>query len=126
MSASSYDWIIVENLALRAIIGIFDFERDRRQEVRVSFRIATDIRSASETDNIAQALDYKSVTKQIIELVETSSFFLVETLVERIATQILQEPRAILVEVKLEKPGALRHASSVGVQITRSTERPSS
>lgn len=126
MSASSYDWIIVENLALRAIIGIFDFERDRRQEVRVSFRIATDIRSASETDNIAQALDYKSVTKQIIELVETSSFFLVETLVERIATQILQEPRAILVEVKLEKPGALRHASSVGVQITRLTERPSS
>jgi len=126
VSASSYDWIIVENLALRAIIGIFDFERDRRQEVRVSFRIATDIRSASETDNIAQALDYKSVTKQIIELVETSSFFLVETLVERIATQILQEPRAILVEVKLEKPGALRHASSVGVQITRLTERPSS
>ena len=126
MSASSYDWIIVENLALRAIIGIFDFERDRRQEVRVSFRIATDIRSASETDNIAQALDYKSVTKQIIELVETSSFFLVETLVERIATQILQEPRAIMVEEKLEKPGALRHASSVGVQITRLTERPSS
>ncbi len=126
MNSSSYDWIIVENLSLRAIIGIFDFERDRRQEVRISFRIATDISSASETDDIEQALDYKRVTKQVIELVETSSFFLVETLVERIATQILQEPRAILVEVKLEKPGALRHANSVGVQITRSAERLSS
>ena len=74
MNSSSYDWIIVENLSLRAIIGIFDFERDRRQEVRISFRIATDISSASETDDIEQALDYKRVTKQVIELVETSSF----------------------------------------------------
>ena len=68
---------------------------------------------------IDDALDYKTVTKRVIAFVESSSFFLVETLVERVAALILEEPRALAVTVSVEKPGALRHARSVGVRIHR-------
>ena len=111
--------IVVSDLRLRTVIGIFDFERDRRQEVSIGFKITTDIRKAAKSDDIADTLDYKTVTKRVIDLVEESSDFLVERLVERIAKTILAEPGAEQVEVTLEKPGALRHAQSVGITIVR-------
>jgi dihydroneopterin aldolase len=116
------DVIEIEGLSLRATIGIFDFERDRRQEVIVSLRLHTDIRAAATSDDIARALDYKRVTKRVIDLVEGSSFFLVETLAERIASLVLEEPLAERVEVRVEKPGALRHARTVAVEIVRELE----
>jgi len=116
---SDRDVIAIEGLSLRAVIGIFDFERDRRQEVVVSLRIHTDTRAAAASDDIARALDYKVVTKRVIDLVEGSSFFLVETLADRIAGCVLEEPLAGRVEVRVEKPGALRHARTVAVEISR-------
>ncbi len=118
-AARPRDVIEVTGLKLRAVIGIFDFERDRRQDVTIGFKITTDTRKAASTDDIACALDYKTVTKRVIDLVEGSSDFLIEKLIERIARTILAEPLAEQVEVTLEKPGALRHASSVGITIVR-------
>ena len=116
------DVIEIEGLDLRTVIGIFDFERDRRQDVSISLQIETDIRPAAQSDAIGDALDYKRVTKRVIELVEASSFFLIETLVERVATCVLEEPRASRVTVRIDKPGALRYARTVGIRITRSRE----
>jgi len=113
------DVIEVSGLSLRTVIGVFDFERDRRQEVIVTLRIHTDIRAAAASDDIGRALDYKRVTKRVIDLVEGSSAFLVETLAERIAGCVLEEPLAERVEVRVEKPGALRHARTVAVEIVR-------
>ncbi len=117
------DVIEVDGLHLRTVIGIFDFERDRRQDVIVGFRIHTDIRAASRSDDIARALDYKRVTKRVIDLIEASTCFLVETLSERIAACILEEPLARRVEVRLEKPGALRHARTVAITLVRENDR---
>ena len=116
------DRIEVRDLQLRTVIGIFDFERDRRQPVTISYAITADTRAAAKSDSIDDALDYKSVTKRVIDLVEGSSYFLVEKLVEEIARTSLEEPNAEEVEVLLEKPGALRHARSVGIRIVRRPE----
>lgn len=118
------DLVEVRDLSVRAIIGIFDFERDARQEVLINYSIETSIADAAASDSIDDALDYKSVTKEVIALVEGSSFFLVETLVEKIAAKILEAPRAHAVTVSVEKPGALRHARSVGVKIHRRKQAP--
>ena len=116
------DVIEVKGLHLRTVIGIFDFERDRRQDVVISYRIHTDIGPAARSDAIADALDYKRVTKRVIAIVENSSFFLIESLVERVAESLLEEPLARRVEVHLEKPGALRHAQTVSITIHREKE----
>lgn len=113
------DRIEIHDLLLRCIVGINDAERRNKQDVLINIVMWADTRPAAGSDNIDDAVNYRTVTKQIIEFVEGSEFYLVERLVERIAEICLRDPRVEQVQVSLEKPGALRFARSVGVTITR-------
>lgn len=113
------DRIEIRDLLLRCIVGINEAERKNKQDVLINIVMWADTRSAARSDNIDDAVNYRTVTKQIIEHVETSNYFLVERLVERIAEICLRDERVQQVQVSLEKPGALRFARSVGVTITR-------
>ncbi|MBW7898091.1 D-erythro-7,8-dihydroneopterin triphosphate epimerase [Candidatus Brocadiaceae bacterium B188] len=113
------DRIEINDLLLRCIIGINESERKNKQDVLINLVLWTDTRPVAASDAIEDALNYRTVTKKIIEYVEKSDHFLVERLVERIAKICLCDPRALRVQVSLEKPGALRFARSVGVTITR-------
>ena len=82
-----------------------------------------DIRRAAASDDIADAVDYKTTTKRIIEHVEASSDLLVEKLVTDIAQMVLEmNPIVQKVQVRVEKPTALRFAQSVGIEIERTRE----
>ncbi len=113
------DRIEIHDLLLRCIVGINESERRNKQDVLINIVMWADTRAAAQSDNIDDAVNYRTVTKQIIEHVEASDYFLVERLVERIAGICLRDPRVHQVQVSLEKPGALRFARSVGVTITR-------
>lgn len=113
------DFIEINNLHLRAIIGINPDERVNRQDVFVHVRLQTDTRPAAKSDDIADAVNYRTLTKDIIDLVEGSQFFLVERLAEEIARVCLRDERITWVQVRVEKPGALRFARSVGITIER-------
>ena len=114
------DRIVIKDLLLRTIIGVNDDERTNRQDVLINLVLETDTRAAARSDDLADALNYRTVTKQIIELVETSRCLLVERLAEQIARQCLTHEGVERVHVTVEKPTALRFASSVGVSIERS------
>ena len=116
---ADYDYIIIEDLLLRCIIGAQDWEREKKQDVLINLRLDTDIRAAATSDNIADALNYRTITKAIIAHVEGSSYYTVEALATAIARICVVEHRAARVMVRLEKPGALRFAKSVGVVIER-------
>ena len=79
----------------------------------------TDIAPAAASDDVADALDYKAVSKRVQQFVGESSFFLVETLTERIAALVLDEFQVSWVRVRLNKVGALRGAAGVGIVIER-------
>ena len=113
------DRIIIKDLLLRAIIGVNGDERVNRQDVLINLALETDTRAAGRSDNMADTVNYRSLTKQVIELVEDSQFFLVEKMAEEIARICLAESRIERVHVTVEKPTALRFASSVGVSIKR-------
>lgn len=114
------DRIEIHDLLLRCIIGINEDERKNKQDVVINLKLWTDTRAAGASDDINQTVNYRTVTKQVIEQVENSHYFLVEALAERIAEICLREPGVGQVEVAVEKPGALRYARSVGVRIVRS------
>jgi len=116
------DRVLIQDLLLRAIIGINDDERKNLQDVVINIVLETDTRAAARSDCIEDALNYRSIAKQVIALVEGSQFFLVERLAEEIARLCLKDPRVQRVTVRVEKPGALRFVRSVGVEITRSRE----
>lgn len=116
------DKIIIKNLLLRGIIGINPDERVNKQDILINLVLEIDIRPAAESDAIADAVNYKSITKRIIQHVEDSSDFLVEKLATDMARIVLTEFEGVhKALVRVEKPGALRFADSVGVEIERTT-----
>ena len=114
------DRIYIRDLALRTIIGIFPEERVKRQDVIVNVIMVVESHApAAASDCIDDATDYKNITKEIIDHVEGSEYNLIETLAERCAEICLKAPAVQQVTVTIDKPGALRFARSVAVEIMR-------
>ena len=113
------DKVIIKNLLIRGIIGINDWEREKVQEILDNIEISADISSAGKSDQIRDTVNYRSISKQVIAHVEKAKRFTVEALAYDIAEICLAEEKTEKVKVRVEKPGAVRFAESVGVEIER-------
>jgi D-erythro-7,8-dihydroneopterin triphosphate epimerase len=113
------DRIYIRDLMLRCVIGIFPHERKQKQDVIINLVLEGDFAKAGRTDDIADAVNYKTIKQNVVRLVEKSSFKLVERLASEIARICLKDKRVRRVTVTLDKPGALRFARSVAVELTR-------
>jgi FolB domain-containing protein len=113
------DKVIIKDLLLRGIVGINDSERVNKQDILINIVMYTDIRPAAASDDIVDALNYRTITERITAHVEDSADFLVEKLASSIAGIIITEFDVDRAQVRIEKPGALRFARSVGVEIDR-------
>lgn len=107
--------IRIKNLRLRTIIGVNEWERRDRQDVVVNVEIEFDGSRAAETDDLRHTVDYKAITKRIIEEVENSRFNLLEALAQRVLDVVLQQEGVIAAQVEIDKPHALRFADSVSI-----------
>lgn len=114
------DRILIKDLVVRGIIGINPDERVNRQDILVNIVMWADTTRAAATDDIDDAVNYKTITKRIIAHLEEGEPMLVERAVQEVADICLEDQRVEQVEVTLEKPGALRFARSVGISIIRS------
>lgn len=111
--------IEIESLRLRAYIGYLDWEKVKLQDLILSFSFTYDAAMAILEDDVTLAPNYKELTKIIIELVDNQSFHLVETLAEKLYQAIRKFDESIQdIEVKVEKPHALRFADNVIVKIS--------
>lgn len=117
------DKIHIKDLLIRCIVGINPEERREKQDVVINITLHADLGAACRSDRLEDSVDYKAVKKKVIALVEQSSFFLIERLAEGVAERCLEEPQVVRAQVSVEKPGALRFARTVGVEIVR--EKPS-
>ena len=90
-----------------------------RQPLVFDLEMAFDNRVPAATDDIADTLNYKDVSRRIEDFVAQSGFGLVETLAERVAEIVLAEFPVRRLRLKLSKPGAVRGARAVGVVIER-------
>lgn len=113
------DKIHIRDLLVRCVLGVGQEERRDRQDVMLNITLHTDTRDPGASDRFEDAADYRAITKHILRYAETSEHSLVEALAERIAQVCLEHPRVLAAQVSVEKPGALRFARSVGVEITR-------
>jgi D-erythro-7,8-dihydroneopterin triphosphate epimerase len=114
------DRIIIRDLLVRGIVGINPEERLNRQDILVNVTLWADLRPAGASDDIADAVNYRTITKALIAHIEDGA----PQLVERLALDLVrlcfeQEARVQAVELTVEKPGALRFARSVGVTLYR-------
>ncbi len=107
--------IKIENLRLRTVVGVFEWEKKIKQDVVINIEIEFDGREAMEKDDISFTVDYKSITKRIILEIEGGEFNLIERIAGDVMKIILDDGRVRKATVKVDKPGALRFADSVSV-----------
>ena len=113
------DKVFIKDLLVRGIIGIRDWEREKEQDILINVTVYTDTVSAAESDNINDCVDYSALAKRVQAHAETAKRLTVEALANDVAKICLETPLVRKVVVRVEKPGAVRFAKSVGVEVER-------
>jgi len=113
------DKTFIKDLLVRGIIGIRDWEREKVQDILINITVFSDTTRAAETDDIAYCVDYSALAKKVQVHAETAARLTVEALANDLAKICLQDEKVQKVIVRVEKPGAVRFAKSVGVEIER-------
>ena len=113
------DIVYIRELKVETIIGIFDWERERRQTVSIDLDLGFDIRTAARSDDIADALDYKAISHRVRDFVAAAEFQLVEALAEAVAGIVLAEFPVPWLRLRVGKPGAITGSKDTGVIIER-------
>ncbi|MDA1256505.1 MAG: dihydroneopterin aldolase [Chloroflexi bacterium] len=113
------DRIHISGLRVQCIIGINDWERVTKQEVLIDIALHADLTRPGESDDIKDTVNYRDISKEVQAHVKASSYGLIEAMARNIATICLKPDGVLRVDVSVQKPGALREADSVGVEISR-------
>jgi len=116
------DKIYIRDLALRCITGLYPEERENKQDVVINVVMETDLRAAGKSDDLNDTVDYKTIKLNILDFVENSDYQLIESLAEGIAGICLADSKIQSATVTIDKPGALRFAKSVAVEVTRTRD----
>ncbi|MFO8037159.1 MAG: dihydroneopterin aldolase [Anaerolineales bacterium] len=113
------DKVIVKNLIARGIIGVNDWEREKPQEILINLELYGDLSKVGKTDRVEDSLNYRTISKEALRIAETAERFTVEALATDIADACMEFEGLQKAIVRVEKPGAVRFADSVGVEIER-------
>lgn len=113
------DKVFIKNILARGIIGINEWEREKPQDILINIDLFTALHNQAESDDASQIIDYSEVTKKVLHHAETAKRYTVEALANDIAKICLEDTRVLKVTVRVEKPGAVRFAQTVGVEIER-------
>ncbi|WP_339842342.1 dihydroneopterin aldolase [uncultured Halopseudomonas sp.] len=114
------DQVFIKGLAVDAVIGVYDWEREILQPLVLDLDLGWDIRAAAAGDDLRATLDYAAVSRRVLDFVAGSQFLLVEALAENVAALIMSEFSVPWLRLRVTKPGAVSEASGgVGVLIER-------
>ena len=116
------DKIILTDLRIDAVIGIWDWEKRNPQTISIDLEMQMDTKKASQSDSIEDVLDYKAVSKRVKQFIQASQFNLIETLAENVAKIILEEFDVQWLKLSISKPFAIRDSRNVGVSIERTKD----
>ncbi|MCK9236884.1 MAG: dihydroneopterin triphosphate 2'-epimerase [Thiopseudomonas sp.] len=110
--------IRIKDLRLRTYIGINDDEIRNKQDVLINITLVYRAKDAVISNNIEDALNYRSICKAVIALVESKSFALLERLTQEVLDCVMSFERVEFAEVEIDKPHALRFSESVSITLT--------
>ncbi|ARS53484.1 dihydroneopterin aldolase [Kushneria konosiri] len=117
------DMVLIEELALEAVIGVYEWEKRIHQRLLLSLELGCDIAQAARNDDLSATLDYAAISQRLQAYCSEHQFELVETFAERMATLLQEEFGIVWLRLTLKKPGAVADAAFVGVRIERGEYR---
>jgi len=111
--------IRITDLQLRTFIGFNEWEKDKKQDVVINLSFEYNAVQAAKTDDVQYAVDYKVMKRKVIALVEKQGFHLLEKMATDILAIMMSDDRVLSASVRIDKPGALRFARSVSVELSQ-------
>ncbi|MBE0490174.1 MAG: dihydroneopterin triphosphate 2'-epimerase [Halomonas sp.] len=114
--------IRIKNLRLRTHIGIKEEEIQNRQDVVINAVIRYRADKAVAFNHIEQALNYRTISKQVIAHVEGNRFLLLERMTREVLDLVMAHEQVLTAQVEIDKPHALRFADSVSITLSASRE----
>jgi dihydroneopterin aldolase len=120
---ASGSWLRLDGIRFQCVIGVTDRERLTPQEIIVNIEVKVDFGKAAASDSIHDTVDYRRLSQRLIEAGAASRFRLIETLGAHLCRLVLDEfPAVDGLRLEVEKPGALRAATSVRAVIVSQRE----
>lgn len=113
------DIISINKLKSYCIIGVNEKERLQKQEIFVDIELFGNFKNKSMEDSIEQTLNYSTVSNEVVNYVNSSKHYLIETLAEEISIICLKYRLVKKVKIEVHKPKALKNASNVSIKIER-------
>ena len=114
--------IHIEDLRLRTFIGINDDEKKNRQDVVLNIRIHYQADKAVAFNTIDEALNYRTITKKVINHVEANRFLLLERMTDELLSLVMENAEVMWADVRIDKPNALRFSDSVSITLSARRE----
>ena len=111
--------VIISDLTLLISIGIHDFEKIKKQEVKFNINIDINPSLAPVENKINSIVNYETVIKNITKLTKNKHYELLETLAEDIFFELFKNINIQKIKLKIEKTQIIKNTSSVGVEITK-------
>jgi 7,8-dihydroneopterin aldolase/epimerase/oxygenase len=109
--------VFVRDLVLPFNIGIYEYEHQAPQRVRINADLL--VESMSADDDFRSVLNYETIVEGVRLLSKGEHIDLAETLAERIMDLCLADPRVLAARVSVEKLDVYPEAESVGVVLRR-------
>ena len=113
------DIIYISGLTALTTIGVYNHERNIKQELKINLKMAFNNRAAGASDDISDALDYNAISKRTLEYVEASQHFLIEAVAENLSQLLLEEFPIKQLTLTISKPDAVMAAEDIGIKIIR-------
>lgn len=113
------DKIIINGLQVHALIGVYDWERTKKQPLIVDVEMQLDLTKASVSDDVNDTVDYAAVASRLEDVANNSSYELLEALSRHMIDELLHAFPIASVALTMVKPGILPNAQKVAVQLYR-------
>ena len=113
------DTIVISELKLDALIGIYAWEHEVAQTIELELEIAIDASRCARSGKIGDTVDYAKVVERIRQVLAGRHFTLIEKLAEELASVIMREFGTPWIRISVAKLAAIRGVKKVGIHIER-------
>ena len=112
--------IFIKDFIIHEIIGIHDYEKAKKQKIKFNIVIDVNQNTLPNEKDLRSIINYEKITKKLKNLVKNKKYNFLESLAEDSFVEIFKDKRISSVKIKIEKPDAIKNASSAGVEIFKS------
>ena len=112
--------VLIKDFLINEIIGIHKHEKINKQKIIFNIIIDVNQNTIPNENNLSSIVDYEKITNKLEFLAKNKNYNFLESLAEDSFKEIFMDKRINSINIKIEKPDAIKNAKSVGVEVFKS------